>query len=98
MSSAATNFPFCLDYDSWTSSLLIGYGAHFRSAAVQLGHPNATSCGELAARWCKFQIFLGNVHPNTLGVECNQILTDGGVTAYILVTVFNHLTDQGWVL
>ena len=49
MQAAATQFPFCLDFDSWSVTLQATYGAHFRAAAVQLGNTSATSCADLAA-------------------------------------------------
>lgn len=96
MSSAATNFPFCLDYDSWTSSLLIGYGAHFRSAAVQLGHPNATSCGELATRWCKLQRFFLCSPQYLGGLMIKQF--DGRRCDRIYFGYGFQPPNEGWVL
>eukprot|EP00438_Fugacium_kawagutii_P019838 Skav227933 [mRNA] locus=scaffold146:430560:431411:+ [translate_table: standard] len=47
MKTAASQFPFCLDYDQWSLDLQANYGAYFRSAALQLGR-NATTCGDFA--------------------------------------------------
>eukprot|EP00438_Fugacium_kawagutii_P026111 Skav224739 [mRNA] locus=scaffold3343:67664:77589:- [translate_table: standard] len=48
MKEAASQFPYCLDYDHWPLGLQTIHGASFRSAALQLGKRHATSCADLA--------------------------------------------------